>query len=515
MGDTQQPTVLDRFAPHALDTSEAERLSREYHKNGPYNHVVIRPLINDTLLRNVRKELMENIHFTEKVTDIYRVWQTGDLANLDGLDKKEQNMLKYLRQVRDALYSEEFRSHVQKITGCGPLSASKKDLSVNVYSKGCHLMNHDDVIGTRCISYILYLVEPDEGWKPEYGGALRLFPTLQPSFPAADFCHSIPPQWNQLSFFRVKPGHSFHDVEEVYVDKPRMAISGWFHYPQPGEPGYDANYCDNTVSTLQSLTMKQMDLELPRFSYYPVVKPEPLSKQDTDILSNYINPLYLTPDGIEKLSKRFFQDSVIVLVEFLNQEFANALLKRIIDAERQPTPMHSSEVSFPWKTAIPPHKHRYLYLDHEEFGPDIILPMDLQRLPAFQRWIQLVSGLPLRSFHQVGRRFRPGSDFTLATTNDTALLEATLCLSPGTGIANTDNGAYDIYMIGDEDPDVDAAVYRGDQQDDSILLSLPAAWNVFSLVYRDEGVLQFVKYVSRQAESSRWDIYSQWNPVAE
>ncbi|WBW72610.1 hypoxic oxygen sensor, prolyl-3,4-dihydroxylase Ofd1 [Schizosaccharomyces osmophilus] len=514
MVDSQNPTMLERFSPHALDIEEANRLGEEYKNNGPYNHAVIQPVINDTLLRNVRKELMNNIHYTEKVTDIYRVWQTGDLANLDGLDENEKDMLKYLHQLRDALYSEEFRGHIQRITGCGPLSASKKDLSVNVYAKGGHLMNHDDVIGTRCISYILYLVEPDEGWKSEYGGALRLYPTLQPSFPAADHCKRIPPQWNQLSFFRVKPGHSFHDVEEVFVDKPRMAISGWFHYPQPGEFGYNPQNVDNAISTLQSLNMK-MDLELPKISKFPVVKPEILSQEDTKVLSKYLNPLYTTAEGIDMLSKRFFKDSAIVLVEFLNPEYSKQLLKLIVNAEKQPTPTHSSEVSYPWKTAIPPHKHRYLYLDHEEQGPDVLLPMDLQRLPAFQRWVQLVSGLPLESFYQIGRRFRPSSDFTLASTNETPTLEATLCLSPGTDIANTENGAYSVYMIGDEDPDADAAVYKGDQQDDSILLSLPAAWNVFSLVYRDEGVLEFVKYVAHTAGSSRWDIFSQWNPIPE
>ncbi|EEB05623.1 2-oxoglutarate and Fe(II) dioxygenase domain-containing protein 1 [Schizosaccharomyces japonicus yFS275] len=514
MGE-KKSSVADRFAPHALDVEESKRLSAIYHANGPYNHVVIRPLIDDTLLRNVRKEIMENIHFTEKVTDIYRIWQTGDLANLDGLDAKEQKMLHYLHELRDALYSEEFRAHVQRITGCGPLSASKKDLAVNVYTRGCHLMNHDDVIGSRCISYILYLVEPDEGWKPEYGGALRLFPTLEPSFPAADYCLSIPPQWNQLSFFRVKPGHSFHDVEEVFVDKPRISVSGWFHYPQPGEPGYDPMQQDSTISTLQSLSMKRMDLELPKSVPHTVARPAPLSEKDLAVLKKYINPLYISEDGIETLSKQFFKDSAIVLVNFLNDDAAEAVRRRVVEAESQPTPMNSSEVSYPWQTAIPPHKHRYLYVDHDESGPEAILPMELQRLPAFQRWIQRVSGLAVRSFTQWGRRFRPSSDFTLATSNDNPVLESNLCLSPGTRIADTNNGAYDVYMLGDEDPDEDAAVYKGSEQEDSILLSLPASWNVFSLVYRDEGVLQFIKYVSRDAGSSRWDIFAQWNPANE
>jgi Rps23 Pro-64 3,4-dihydroxylase Tpa1-like proline 4-hydroxylase len=51
-------------------------------------------------------------------------------------------------RLRDALYSQQFRSFVQSVTGCGELSG-KTDCSCNVYAKGGHLLCHDDVIGTR------------------------------------------------------------------------------------------------------------------------------------------------------------------------------------------------------------------------------------------------------------------------------------------------------------------------------------------------------------------------------
>ena len=34
---------------------------------------------------------------------------------------------------------------------------------------------HDDVIGTRAISFILYLTDPEETWTETDGGALELF----------------------------------------------------------------------------------------------------------------------------------------------------------------------------------------------------------------------------------------------------------------------------------------------------------------------------------------------------
>ena len=119
-----------------------------------------------------------------------------------------------------------------------------------MYTQGCHLLCHDDVIGTRRLSYILYLTDPDEPWKEEWGGALRLYPTAEVKaedeggevyrVPSPDYSVKIPPAFGQLSFFAVQPGESFHDVEEVYAEKDigdkskagskkrdRTAIRGW------------------------------------------------------------------------------------------------------------------------------------------------------------------------------------------------------------------------------------------------------------------------------------------------
>lgn len=122
-------------------------------------------------------------------------------------------------------------------------------MSVNSYTKGCHLLNHDDVIGTRRVSYILYMPLPHyQLWQKDWGGALELYPVkegvdgnLEPEpFPSK----IIPPSWNQFIFFEVQPGRSFHSVEEVVVGgegedgRERLSISGWFHSAQEGEDGY-------------------------------------------------------------------------------------------------------------------------------------------------------------------------------------------------------------------------------------------------------------------------------------
>jgi Rps23 Pro-64 3,4-dihydroxylase Tpa1-like proline 4-hydroxylase len=201
-----------------------ENYTKEYAESEPYKHSVISSLINDDLLRSVRNEIRENVHFTPKETDIYKIHQSGDLANLDGLEDGALEKLPSLLRLRDAMYSSVFRKYVATITGSGELSGRKTDMAINVYTPGCHLLCHDDVIGSRRVSYILYLTDPDIPWKEEWGGALRLFPTRtfeekdgeKTITPTPDFTKVIPPAWDQLSFFAVQPGESFHDVEEVY-----------------------------------------------------------------------------------------------------------------------------------------------------------------------------------------------------------------------------------------------------------------------------------------------------------
>ena len=179
--------------------------------------------MNEDLLKRARNEIVEELHFTEKETDIYKVNQTGDLANLDGLSEEEAGRLKSLMELRNAIYSDEFRDWIRRVTGCGPLSAKKKDMSINDYRHGCHLLNHDDVISTRRVSYILYLPDPAEAWQPSWGGALELYPVKEKHVPDDVPSRIVPPQWNQFTFFVVQPGHSFHSVEEVVRATRRTA----------------------------------------------------------------------------------------------------------------------------------------------------------------------------------------------------------------------------------------------------------------------------------------------------
>ena len=52
-------------------------LNVEYKTSSPFKHCVVEQLFKDTLLESVKEEILQNIHFTEKETDIYRVRTYG------------------------------------------------------------------------------------------------------------------------------------------------------------------------------------------------------------------------------------------------------------------------------------------------------------------------------------------------------------------------------------------------------------------------------------------------------
>src|SRR5262249_30755080 len=128
--------VETAFRAGLFDQSTRDELSASYTASQPYRHCVIPELVNDDLLRAVQHELMTELHFTVKETDIYKVFQTGDLANLDGLPSQELARLTNVFRLRNALYSPEFRAFLSDVTGCGPLSGSKTDMSTNIYAQG-------------------------------------------------------------------------------------------------------------------------------------------------------------------------------------------------------------------------------------------------------------------------------------------------------------------------------------------------------------------------------------------
>lgn len=513
------------FGAAIFDPENIKQLKQTIANAEPYHWGHLSNLFEDSLLRSVRKEVETEIHFTEKETDIYKVFQSGDLANLSGLDWDDLSRLPSLFKLREALYSQQFRDLISEVTQCGKLSGIKTDMSINTYTKGCHLLTHDDVIGSRRVSFILYL--PDRHWKEHYGGALRLFPSVVPNVPRCDPSAKFIPQFNEMAFFKVQPGLSFHDVEEVRVDKQRLSIQGWYHIPQSGEDGFvegeeEDQSAMSTLSLLQSKKLQEYDF--PKEVRIPIsVTSEDLTSDEVSFLGEYLNPQWLEKAQIMKLQAQFIEENLINIDDLLKDEVASKLKKIIRMHElNEHTPKNMSEVAFPWKMAVPPHKWRYMYMDgtdaENSSAPDfdtleskddatkeLAKIATFMKSPQYQKWLSLITDLVPTSEQILVRRFRPGQDFTLATSVETTLLESTLCLTPTKNWNEV--GGYELCMVMDDDED--PAVYKNG--DDSILSNVAVSWNKLTVMVRDESVLKFVKYVGFNSEGGRWDIVGQWD----
>ncbi|KIL70375.1 hypothetical protein M378DRAFT_67391 [Amanita muscaria Koide BX008] len=585
------------FADGLFDHDNTAKLHKTYVSNSPFKYAIIDHLFQNDLLEKVKDECLSELNFTTKETDIYKINQTGDLASLNYLAPEQLALLSDLRVLRDALYSLKFRKFLQSVTGCGPLSGVKQDMSVNSYTKGCHLLNHDDVIGTRRVSYILYMPLPrHQMWQKDWGGALELYP-VQPNEegqlePEPVPAKSIPPSWNQFILFQVQPGRSFHSVEEVVVGigedgRERLSISGWFHAAQKGEEGYEPLPESEFKSSREQLTSSSTSFTPYQEAVEDVVIPDVDSLSDSHItfLSEYLNPVYLKPRTMKALASRFVEESSLELHSFLAHDLAHALedgLRKLdashgLDGSRETrVPPHTSGADGAWAIKGPPHKWRYCVLKKlEEGGPvatvrpmarcsveGIIRSLQDELFPSapFRSWITLVSRLMPMKHHVEARRFRPGLDYTLATSEEKeARLDVVLGLTTEVqdnpareeerGWSTGEWGGWECYMAPHDEED-DPAVYRsgpskkphvnGDaangsakqgpngstasssgrpvsdagsprsNDDESTLLTVQPGFNRLLLVLRDERVMRFVKYVSADADGSRWDICGEY-----
>lgn len=500
--DVSDSPIESCFRTDLFDASTLSSYQDAYRHSQPYPHAVIRSLISKPLLESVRHEVTTHVSFTLKETDIYRIYQSGDLANLSNLDSDSLSHLPSLLKLRDALYSPQFRGYLSKVTGAGELSGQKTDMAVNIYTPGSYLLCHDDVIGSRRVSYILYLTDPEPGkaWRPEWGGGLRLYPTEtrtndkgeEVKVPLPEHTVNIPPSFGQLSLFAVRPGESFHDVEEVHYPPPaskepegsriRMAISGWYHIPQEGEDGYKEGVEEAQAqkSSLAQLEGNANEFDEPKVDFAHFDEPrlvtasngkskevdpgdgqdpdeDILTEQDLTFLLEYIAPSFLTPDMTETLSSSFEENSFLQLDLFLRDSFAQKLRTYIENqdsAEAAPAtnggsnPRAEQDESWQnenWQIARPPHKHRFLYLQApqdtapaETMSPVSSLLVDLLRSHAFKKWLALITGLKpsgLPRQNVMARRFRRGKDYALANAyqGGEPRVEFTIGMTPSGG----------------------------------------------------------------------------------
>jgi hypothetical protein len=77
--------ISERFRRGLFDGCVLEPYQREYAQSKPYKHGVIRNLISDELLRAVRNEIRENLHFSPKETGTPTNWNSCGVWGIDKL----------------------------------------------------------------------------------------------------------------------------------------------------------------------------------------------------------------------------------------------------------------------------------------------------------------------------------------------------------------------------------------------------------------------------------------------
>jgi hypothetical protein len=186
-----------------------------------------------------------------------------------------------------------------------------------------------------------------------------------------------------------------------------------------------------------------------------------LSDEHVAFLAEFMNVAYLQPRTITSLSERFTEESSLQLYSFLSPAIASKLEKGLREMDGRDglalatrhgrIPPHSagttgSPAGGDWRVTGPPHKWRYCTLSEKEARVaattrpraaqtpiEIMRGLQEELFPslAFRAWLAAVSRLvPMRHTAQA-RRFRPGLDYTLATSEDKeARLDVVLNLTP-------------------------------------------------------------------------------------
>eukprot|EP01061_Rhynchopus_euleeides_P003836 TRINITY_DN1311_c0_g4_i1.p1 TRINITY_DN1311_c0_g4~~TRINITY_DN1311_c0_g4_i1.p1 ORF type:complete len:551 (+),score=261.44 TRINITY_DN1311_c0_g4_i1:81-1733(+) len=480
----------------------------------PYPHVRVTDLFKEDALRAIVEEAKVHLNTTFKETDLFKMFQTLDLANFRECEDKEimelREKVPTIVKLRDALYSSEFRAFVRQVCGIDMELTERVDMAMQAYSEGGHLLCHDDVIGTRAVSFIIYLTDPDVAWTEEMGGELELYDQkdgLPTNVPSA----SILPTSNTMAMFRVTPGVTFHSVAETLTDEaPRLSLQGWFHAPQAPKGAEDAS----SISMLK-------DLKKDPTVFDPLPCPVPegglaeIPAADMEFLAKYIGPAYLKAAEIGKIRQRFAEVGAVQLMNFLREDVATKVLADCTSRDTADGVGEGKKIKCTtglgpgFELQGSPVTQRYVKLNGsgmelEKLADTVMKSAEVSRLVA------VLTGLrPLGMIGQC-RRFRAGSDYTVAyhrLLEPDTRLDATLCFAEEShGWVTGDIGGFECYIAAESSELVAAEAYGNDDDAGNDLVNVNANNNTLSLVARDEQMMRFVKYVSAAAPGSRWDI---------
>jgi len=476
---------------------KAKKKFRE--KNGePFPHLFLKNFFSDgQWLENVKNELM-SLKYHPKSNDLYDFLQSDDLKACDK---------PFIKALKEALYSQDFREWLMSITGITDLNDTV-DMSAARYIDKSTLLCHDDELEGRRIAYIIYLVPPD--WDAEQdGGTLDLFESDEHGQPNS-IVKSFGPQWNSFFFFEVN-AVSHHQVSEVLTsDKERLSISGWFHgTPIKRPPPYDE----------------------PGPIY---ISPLALSKKKSDknlVLKEWINPTYLNKQTKKQIKAQFEEEQSIQLPSFVRADKYQLLTERLLEEDwifqgpankrhyqRLPEPgetVPSEEDHTNNNTASKQSKLPSWEISESANGStsssssassssnsdngsnsgsksdqeDIVRQFKRFMLSRpFCQWLSEITDIKIASCTGQVRCFQKGT-YTLVHDGviEEEALDVVLCCP--TNSFPDDAGGKMVYM-----------------DEESELLAVDVEPNCLSLVFRDSGTMRFIKYLNHHCSDIRFDF---------
>lgn len=181
-----------------------ERLNAEFKAAEPFPHIVMKDFFTEKIDDVHDAVLKEQFH--EQNSDLFQFQQSDDCKNATQQAVKECYAF---------FGSKEFLDFIFKLTG---IAVNSIDMSAFIYDDTDYLLPHDDRLEGRKIAYVVNLAKD---FTEKDGGALQLFEDKE-------VVKSMVPAFNSLVLFEVSP-KSLHQVQEVFSDKKRITLAGWFH----------------------------------------------------------------------------------------------------------------------------------------------------------------------------------------------------------------------------------------------------------------------------------------------
>lgn len=438
-------------------------------------------LAEEQLIQALVDEMAEEVTWTRRQTDFLELNQSCDLISISS-----PRLMRFYEFLKTDMIT-----WMRQLTG---LNLTHASANCSMYNHGDHLLVHDDCISDRKIAFVFYLSpwEEQKSWTQEMGGALELFSVdegeKEPKFPTVQ---RIPPENNQMVFFRVCD-KSFHQVGEVLtMDYPRLTINGWFH--GPGDE-FEAQVKESAlIGRLKAANGVEFNL------------------------GEWINETYLLQKNMASIQGEIEDESQISLREFLIPDFAELIVQELASKELR------------WERSYSACERNYENLIWDSAGGPLKDLRNLFESQAFFRLMHQYTSLDFAGEHAkqpkcfVELQRWTNECYTMLVNESQEnyignLLDVILYLNAGNE-ETAGGGSVGTFVYvnqgdnerdgEDEDDEGNASGSEVDHhsEKDDVLLTVEPQVNSLNIVYCTAGTSRFGKYVSRAVDMKGAFVY--------